>query len=72
MCTVELAGLLDLDLDSLSLAALAQHWGIAQACPHDALDDARVLSRVLLHALARGRPTRDRASDPSAIDSDAA
>ena len=50
---LELAALLDLDLDSLSLAALARHWSIRQARPHDALDDARVLAAVLQHALAR-------------------
>lgn len=53
LCTLELAALLDLDLDSLSLAALARHWNISQARPHDALDDARVLAAVLRHALAR-------------------
>jgi DNA polymerase III subunit epsilon len=53
LCTLELAALLDLGLDSLSLAALARHWNIAQARPHDALDDARVLAAVLRHALAR-------------------
>ena len=53
LCTLELAALLDLDLDSLSLAALARHWNISQARPHDALDDARVLATVLRHDLAR-------------------
>ena len=53
LCTLELAGLLDLGLDSLSLAALARHWNIPQARPHDALDDARVLAAVLRHALVR-------------------
>jgi DNA polymerase-3 subunit epsilon len=53
LCTLELAGLLDLDLDSLSLAALARHWNITQARPHDALDDARVLAAVLPCVLAR-------------------
>jgi DNA polymerase-3 subunit epsilon len=53
LCTLELAALLDLDLDSLSLAALARQWNISQARPHDALDDARVLAAVLRHALAR-------------------
>jgi DNA polymerase-3 subunit epsilon len=47
------AALLDLDLNSLSLAALARHWNIPQARPHDALDDARVLAGVLPRALAR-------------------
>jgi DNA polymerase III subunit epsilon len=53
LCTLELAALLDLGLDSLSLAALANHWNIRQARPHDALDDARVLAAVLRRALAR-------------------
>jgi DNA polymerase-3 subunit epsilon len=53
LCTLELAARLDLDLDSLSLAALARHWNIPQARPHDALDDARVLAGVLPRALAR-------------------
>ncbi len=53
LCTVELAKLLHLGIDSLSLAALAHHWGITQANPHDALDDARVLTSVLSHALTR-------------------
>jgi DNA polymerase-3 subunit epsilon len=53
LCTFELAALLELGLDSLSLAALARHWNIRQARPHDALDDARVLAAVLRHALAR-------------------
>lgn len=53
LCTLELAALLDLGLDSLSLAALARHWNIRQARPHDALDDARVLTAVLRRALAR-------------------
>jgi len=35
LCTLELAALLALDLDSLSLAALARHWNIPQARPHD-------------------------------------
>ena len=57
LCTLELAGRLDLGLDSLSLAALAAHFGVAQARPHDALDDARVLAELLPHLLraATGR-----------------
>lgn len=52
MCTVELASRLNLGVASLKLGALAQHWGIAQACPHDALDDATVLAQVLARQLA--------------------
>ena len=57
LCTLDLAGRLDLGLDSLSLAALAAHFGVAQARPHDALDDARVLAELLPHLLraATGR-----------------
>lgn len=53
LCTLELASQLHLGLDSLSLAALAGHWNIPQARPHDALDDARVLTHVLRHTLTR-------------------
>lgn len=52
LCTHELAARLDLGLASLSLAALAAHWHIQQARPHDALDDARVLAAILPRALA--------------------
>lgn len=52
MCTVELANRLDLGVASLKLAALAEHWGIAQLHPHDALDDATVLTQVLTRQLA--------------------
>lgn len=55
MCTVELASRLDLGLASLKLSALAAHWGIAQIRPHDALDDAEVLGRVLTQQLALAR-----------------
>lgn len=51
LCTVELARSLNLGTNSLSLAALAHHWGITQTNPHDALDDARVLAAILRHAL---------------------
>lgn len=55
MCTVELARRLALGVDNLRLETLAAHWGVSQARPHDALDDAVVLSRVLGSALARAR-----------------
>jgi DNA polymerase-3 subunit epsilon len=55
MCTVELASHLDLDVDNLKLATLARHWGIQQTRPHDALDDALVLSHVLVRELALAR-----------------
>lgn len=53
LCTLELAGQLNLGLDSLKLGALAKHWNIPQARPHDALDDARVLAAVLPHMITR-------------------
>ncbi len=70
LCTYELAGRLDLGLASLSLAALAAHWTIPQARPHDALDDARVLAAILPRAVARASdlgvalPIRDPATLP--------
>lgn len=53
MCTVELNRRLELGLDNLRLETLAKHWGVAQTRPHDAFDDALVLSRMLLPALQR-------------------
>ena len=54
LCTLELAAQLDLDgAEGLSLAALARYWGIPQTRPHDALDDAQVLTAVFAHAVAR-------------------
>lgn len=55
MCTVELTRRLDLGLANLRLETLAAHWGITQARPHDALDDARALAGVLAPALQRAR-----------------
>ena len=55
MCTVELSRRLELGLDNLRLDTLAQHWGVTQTRPHDAFDDALVLSRVLAPALDRAR-----------------
>lgn len=55
MCTVELAARLQLDVDNLKLATLAHYFGVSQALPHDAFDDAAVLSRILVHALTRAR-----------------
>jgi DNA polymerase-3 subunit epsilon len=55
MCTVDLAARLNLDVDNLKLATLARHWGIPQNRPHDALDDALVLKRVLDRELALAR-----------------
>ncbi|MCV7198727.1 DEDDh family exonuclease [Mycobacterium angelicum] len=55
MCTVELARRLDLGIDNLRLETLAAHWGVAQERPHDAFDDARVLTGILAAALGRAR-----------------
>jgi DNA polymerase III subunit epsilon len=55
MCTVELARRLELGTENLRLETLAAHWGIAQLRPHDAFDDALVLSRILMPVLARAR-----------------
>jgi DNA polymerase III subunit epsilon len=55
MCTVELARRLELGVDNLRLETLAAHWGVSQLRPHDAFDDAMVLSRVLAAALERAR-----------------
>lgn len=55
MCTVELTRRLELGLDNLRLETLARHWGVVQTRPHDAFDDALVLSRVLTPALDRAR-----------------
>lgn len=55
MCTVELARRLDLGIDNLRLETLATHWGVTQERPHDAFDDALVLTGVLASALKRAR-----------------
>jgi DNA polymerase III subunit epsilon len=55
MCTVELTRRLALGTENLRLETLAAHWGIPQLRPHDAFDDALVLSRLLTPALARAR-----------------
>ena len=55
MCTVELARRLYLGVDNLRLDTLAAHWGVIQERPHDAFDDAMVLTGVLAAALQRAR-----------------
>jgi DNA polymerase-3 subunit epsilon len=55
MCTVELARRLELGTENLRLETVAAHWGIAQLRPHDAFDDALVLSGILKPGLARAR-----------------
>ncbi len=55
MCTVELARRCGLGVENLRLETLAAHWGVAQLRPHDAFDDAVVLTRVLSAVLERAR-----------------
>jgi DNA polymerase-3 subunit epsilon len=55
MCTVELTRRLELGTENLRLEALARHWRVTQLRPHDALDDALVLSRILTPVLDRAR-----------------
>ena len=55
MCTLELARRLELDIDNLRLETLAAYWGVTQERPHDAFDDALVLTGVLASALGRAR-----------------
>jgi DNA polymerase III subunit epsilon len=55
MCTVELARRLELGIDNLRLETLAAHWGVAQRRPHEAFDDAVVLTGVLAAELERAR-----------------
>jgi len=55
MCTLELARRLNLAIDNLRLETLAAHWGVSQQRPHDAFDDATVLTGVLAAALQRAR-----------------
>lgn len=55
MCTLELARRLELGTENLRLETLAGYWGLTQLRPHDALDDALVLSRILTRVLARAR-----------------
>jgi DNA polymerase III subunit epsilon len=55
MCTVELARRLELGIDNLRLETLAAHWGVSQRRPHDAFDDAVVLTGVLAAELERAR-----------------
>lgn len=55
MCTVELARRLDLGVENLRLETLAAHWSVTQERPHDAFDDAMVLTGVLASALKLAR-----------------
>ena len=55
MCTLELARRLDLGIGNMRLETLAAHWGVTQQRPHDAFDDAVVLTGVFASALRRAR-----------------
>src|SRR6201988_4725260 len=55
MCTLELARRLDLGIENLRVETLPAHWGGVQERPHDAFDDALVLTGVLASALQRAR-----------------
>src|SRR6201987_2141037 len=47
MCTVELARRLDLGIDNLRPVSLGPRLGVTQRRPHDAFDDAVVLTNVM-------------------------
>jgi DNA polymerase III subunit epsilon len=51
LCTIDLTRQLDLPVTSLSLGSVASYYGIPQARAHDAIDDMRVMSEVLLKLL---------------------
>lgn len=53
LCTVELARELRLNTINLKLSTLAHYFGVTQARPHDAHDDAAVLVQVFRHLLRR-------------------
>ena len=55
MCTVELSNHLHLPVENHKLATVARHWRVPQTRPHDAFDDARVLTRILTHSLKHAR-----------------
>jgi DNA polymerase III subunit epsilon len=55
MCTVELTRRLALGTANLRLESLAAHWRIPQLRPHDAFDDALVLSQILANAVERAK-----------------
>jgi DNA polymerase III subunit epsilon len=51
LCTIDLTRQLDLPVARLSLDAVASYFGITRARAHDATDDMRVMSEVLLQLL---------------------
>ncbi|GAA1041700.1 hypothetical protein GCM10009557_66020 [Virgisporangium ochraceum] len=52
LCTIDLTRQLDLPVPSLTLGSVASYYGIPRARAHDAVDDMRVMSEVLLKLLA--------------------
>ncbi|MBD2760543.1 DEDDh family exonuclease [Yimella sp. cx-573] len=51
LCTYQLSQRFDLPVFDFKLATLSQYWGVAQARPHDAEDDVRVLVEITRHSL---------------------
>jgi DNA polymerase-3 subunit epsilon len=51
LCTIDLTRRLDLPVARLSLDSVASYYGIARVRAHDAIDDMRVMSEVLLQLL---------------------
>ncbi|HST85165.1 MAG TPA: TerD family protein [Kineosporiaceae bacterium] len=51
LCTLALTRRLDVPVASLSLASVAQYWGVTQGRAHAADDDTRVAVEVLRHSL---------------------
>lgn len=51
LCTIDLTRHLDLPVGRLSLDSVAAYYGITRARAHDAIDDMRVMSEVLLQLL---------------------
>lgn len=51
LCTIALTRRLDIPSQGLSLAAVAEYWGVSQSQAHDANDDTRVVTEILRHSL---------------------
>ena len=55
MCTIELSAGLRLGVDNHRLATVASYWDVQQLRPHDAFDDAFVLTQILAHSIKLAR-----------------
>lgn len=55
MCTVELSAKLNLGIENHRLATVARYWNVQQLRPHDAFDDAFVLTQILANSLKLAR-----------------